>query len=280
MSNENIDDTIISPADMSDHPGITFEPPIIDSIEMDSHVTPADLPSTSNYDDRQGIPQVSQRHPLVKALPKDTGRPVANYYADIHWENGFENWPIVRFSTPMDGSCLFHAISNSFFPPYHTEMLHGRHVTRNKMVASLRKQLADKLAEPISSDPGAPRHYDTLNGGTTSQFAEVVPEFALSYMQAQLDSHTPIGYGYMEFIGNALNKDIYILEALRHDIYISDELPLTIKGNRCSIVLYYMNGHYELVGIQNIDGSFDTHFTPDHSFIQFLYNRVREITGQ
>ena len=205
---------------------------------------------------------------------------MANYYADIYWENGFENWALVRFSTPMDGSCLFHAISNSFFPAYHTETVHGRHVTRDKIVASLRRQLADKLAEPISNDPNAPRYYDTLNSGTTSAFAEAVPEFALSYMQAQLDSRTPIGYGYMEFIGNVLNKDIYILEALRHDIYITDELPLTIKGDRSSIVLYYMNGHYELVGIQNVDGSFVTHFSPDHTFIQFLYHRVREMTGR
>lgn len=288
MSNETTEDTIISPAENSSHPGITFEPPILDPptdsslqvdsssrnvSEMEQFVTPAVQP----IEDKMIQPQVQS---LIKPLPKGSGRPVANYYAEIHWENGFSNWPLVRFSTPMDGSCLFHAISNSFFAPYHTEMLHGRHVSREKMVAALRKQLAEKLADPISDQPDAPRHYDTLNGGNTSAFAEAVPEFALTYMQSQLDSNTPIGYGYMEFIGNALNKDIYILEALRHDIYITDELPLTIKGNRCSIVLYYMNGHYELVGCQNPDGTFDTHFSHDHSFIQFLYNRVLQITGQ
>jgi hypothetical protein len=179
----------------------------------------------------------------------------------------------------MDGSCLFHAISNSFFAPYHEEMLHGRHVSREKMVAALRRELADKLSSPISEDTNSPIHYDILNGGNTSAFAESVPEFDITYMQKQLDSQTPIGYGYMEFIGNALNKDIYILEAVRHDIYVTDELPLTIKGNRCSIVLYYMNGHYELVGIRKNNETFDTHFNPDHTLIRFLYSRVRQITG-
>lgn len=280
MSNDATEDTIISPAENLAHPGITFEPPILDpsptSVELDQYVTPADIAPPVE----EKIIQQPQQQSAIKPLPKGNGRPVANYYAEIRWDGGFENWPLVRFSTPMDGSCLFHAISNSFFAPYHTEILHGRHVSRDKMVAALRRQLAEKLADPISTEPGSPRHYDTLNGGNTSAFAEAVPEFALQYMQGQLDSHTPIGYGYMEFIGNALNKDIYILEALRHDIYITDELPLTIKGNRSSIVLYYMNGHYELVGIQNPDGPFDTHFSPDHSFIQFLYNRVRQIIGQ
>jgi hypothetical protein len=215
--------------------------------------------------------------PIFKPMPSNIKRPISHSYIDINWVNGFEQWPLVRFSTPMDNNCLFHAISNSFFEPYHLEVLNGKHIPRIRMVMSLRKELSQKLAAKISDEPNAPTHYETLNGGNTFAFSEAVPEFCLSYMQKQLESPVPIGYGYMEFIGNALNKDIYILEAVRHDIYITDELPLTIKGDRPSIVLYYINGHYELIGIQNVDGTFDTHFSPDHTFIRFLYNRVREI---
>jgi hypothetical protein len=95
-------------------------------------------------------------------------------------------------------------------------------------------------------------------------------------MQKQLDSSAFIGYGYMEFIGNCLNKDIYILEAVRQDIYITDELLFTIKGNRPSIVLYYIEGgHYESVGLKLSDGTYATHFYPDHSFIKFLNEKVQ-----
>jgi hypothetical protein len=222
-----------------------------------------------NLNPRQGT--------TFKTMPNKGAGPVANYYAEINWEGGYQQWPLVRFSTPMDGSCLFHSIANSFFAPYHNETLRGKAVSKDKMIEALRKELAQKLAARISDDPNSLTHYDSLNGGNTSAFAEAVPEFGLRYMQSQLDSRTSIGYGYMEFIGNALNKDIYILEAMRRDIYVTDELPLTIKGNRSSIVLYYMNGHYELVGIQNNDGTFVTHFTPDHSFIQFLRDRVSQI---
>lgn len=263
------EETIIAPAQDGSHPDITFESPIVER--------------SSNPDVSQFITPAVSTYNAFKPLKSTKNGPVGNYYAEIHWGNGFENWPLVRFSTPMDGSCLFHAISNSFFEPYHEEKLHNRHVSRNKMVAALRRELAEKLKAPISDDPNAPRHYDILNGGNTSAFAQAVPEFALSYMQAQLDSYTSIGYGYMEFIGNALNKDIYILEAMRHDIYVTDELPLTIKGDRNSIVLYYMNGHYELVGLHNPedeDHPFKTHFSPNHSLIRFLNVRVRQIVGR
>jgi len=235
--------------------------------DIDSPVTMANVPKITT------IKINNQLHPLTVKSP------VGNYYVEINWPNGFEQWPLCRFSTPMDGSCLFHAISNSFFTPYHTEMLHGKNTPRNKIVSSLRRELSKKLNTKISDDV-ATTYYDVLNGGNTAAFAEAVPEFKLEYMQKQLDSPAHIGYGYMEFIGNALNKDIYILEAARKDIYITDELSLTIKGDRPSIVLYYMNGHYELVGIENPDGTFDTHFSPNHSLIKFLCARVREVTNK
>ena len=215
-------------------------------------------------------------------MPPGIESPYANYYADIKWGNGFEKWPLVRFETRGDGSCLFHAIANSFFKPYHTEILYDKKVSRNKMISSFRKELSERLSDKISDDPTSPTHYEVVNRGYTAQWASEakVEEYTLSYMQNQLNSSSYIGYGYIEFIGNALNKDIYILEALRRDIYrqSDEDLELTIKGNRNSIILYYMdNGHYELVGVKNDDGTFGTHFSPDHTLIQFLYNRVQQI---
>lgn len=214
----------------------------------------------------------------LNRTPTGGNSPVGDFYADIKWQNGFENWNLVRFSTPMDGNCLFHAITNSYFLPYRTKILNNRSINRLDIIMSLRRELSEKLALKIDpNDDNSPRHYDILNGGNTKLFCEYVPEFTLNNMQKMLNSNNSIGYGYMEFIGNALNKDIYILEAIRQDIYHSDELSLSITGNRNSIVLYYMNGHYELVGIQQDDETFNTYFSPDHSFIQFLYSRVQSL---
>ncbi|MEM3062293.1 MAG: hypothetical protein QW303_01920 [Nitrososphaerota archaeon] len=200
-------------------------------------------------------------------------------FNEIKWNNGFERWDLVRFKTPADGNCLFHSICNSFYIPYRTGVLEGKNINRTELVRTLRSELARKLAMKLSDEKDAPTYYSILNKGNTSLFSKEVPEFTLEHMQRELDSSNAIGYGYIEFIGNVLNKDIYILDGVRKDIYISDELPLTIKGNRNSIVLYYTNGHYELVGIRNSEG-FDTYFDPNHSFIKFLYNRVSKIVNK
>jgi hypothetical protein len=266
MAEQPTDDPIIEPSDTVIPERITFEPPIIASppVTLITPVEPAKPP-----------PDIRAKYDSFKPIPQTGRGPVGNYYAEIHWPS-FERWRLVRFSTPMDGNCLFHAIANGFFAPYHTETLKGKRMNRHQIVTQFRRELSLKLAVKISEDEAAPTHYDILNRGNTKAFAEAVPEFALEYMQAQLDSPNHIGYGYMEFIGNALNKDIYILEATRKHIYATEELPLTIKGDRKSIILYYMEGHYELVGIQRPDGPFDTHFSPDHSFIRFLNQLVRQ----
>ena len=118
-------------------------------------------------------------------------------------------------------------------------------------------------------------HYETLGNGNTCKFSEEIPEFKLSYMKDQLNSDNPIGYGYMEFIGNIINKDIYTLDARHRDIYTMDELALSIKGNRKSIILFYLEGHFEMVGLYEETGII-THFNPEHELIRFLYRRVQE----
>lgn len=205
---------------------------------------------------------------------------IADYYHEINWTNGFEEWSLVRFSTPMDGSCLFHAIANSFFDPYRKEELRGKPVKRDKIISSLRSGLSEILSKKTSDDPNSPTHYETLYGGHITEFAKNVPEFSLTYMKEQLASKFSIGYGYIEFIGNVLNKDIYILEHARFDLYMTNESPYLVKGNRGSIVLYYLEGHYELVGLRRSDGHYDTYFSTEHKFIKFLYNRLQQYITQ
>lgn len=290
-------DRIIIPADNELGSNISFDPPFVrgpdDIIGSIPDYTRSESPPltpikiyqestfiSNNPQESSLAPPKKSESPAYLPNPQNGKGPIGNYYAEIKWNRGFEQWNLVRFSTPSDNNCLFHAISNSFFEPYHSEMLNGKHVSRHKMVTTLRKELAEKLATKVSDDADAPTHYSILNGGYLAIFAKEAPapEFELEYMQSQLEAQVSIGYGYMEFIGNALNKDIYILDASHHDIYLSDELALTIKGNRSSIVLYYMSGHYELVGIRNSDGSFDTHFQPQHSFIRFLYDGITQLT--
>ena len=201
--------------------------------------------------------------------------PIFNYLTPFKWQK----WNLVRFQTPADDNCLFHAICNSFFEPYKTGIFKSKKISQYDLVMSLRRDIANKL-EAINPETGY-TYYHSINNGNTSAFSGDVPEFSLSTMKTMLTSRTPIGYGYMEHIGNCLNKDIYIIDGNKMDIYVTDELPLTITGQRKSIILYYTSGHYELVGIdQHLlcpTNPFQTHFDPQHPLIQELYSRVQTI---
>ena len=220
-------------------------------------------------------------------LPYNQNGPVGNFYRKIKWDNGFEIWNLIRINTPGDGSCLFHAIENGFSIPYYQEMINGEKMDRNNIVRHMRKSLATKLASKVSSDPNSKTYYELINSGNTAEFqvSDNLPEYnySLENMQKQLASNNNIGYGYIEFISNVLNKNIYILSSTGKDIYPfgKSELANIYKKDRLSIVLYYIENeksnnldHYELIGVMN-DGVVDTHFEPDHYFIKFLYDKVQ-----
>jgi hypothetical protein len=184
--------------------------------------------------------------------------------------NGLEQWKLLKYNTYGDGNCLFHAILNSFFKAYHNEKIEDLKISRLAMVRKLRKELAQEL----------PKYYDKLAGGKLKEFAQEIPEYRLANMIKTLDSDDFIGYGYIEFIGDLLNKDIYILDGYRSTIYVSDELKFCIKGNRPSIILYYADMHYDLIGLSVDDIGSITHFDADSDIIKFLYEQVGKIVNK
>ena len=222
------------------------------------------------------------------SLPYYSNGPVGNYYQEISWEKGFKNWNLVRIDTPGDGNCLFHSIANSFFVPYYSGMVNGNKITRIEIIHQMRKEFAEKLSTPVSSKPNAKTHYETINSGKTAEFpiSPDLPEYdySLSNMQKQLNGNNNIGYGYIEYISNMIDKNIYILNHSSNDLYPFEKTELLniYKQNRPSIVVYYTTpdnndsyDHYELVGIMN-NGIIDTHFDSNHTFIKFLYNKILE----
>lgn len=178
----------------------------------------------------------------------------------------FPPWNVVKFIVPSDGHCLFHSIAFSYYIPYRTNLLNNEPITRMEIITKLRSQLADNLTENV---------YNMLNDGNTQLFAKEVPEFSMEFMKLELNSDHQIGYGYIEYISNQIDKDIYIIHGETNKIYISDELPFIIKG-RTVIVLYYHHNHYEPVGVLNDQKIYDTHFTHSHPFIEFLDLQLKE----
>lgn len=177
------------------------------------------------------------------------------------------DWDLVIIPTPGDGSCLFHALANAFFIPYRTERLNGNFISRSTIISLFRQELAQSLENA----------YPKLANGNLPEFSKIVPDFTLDNMKTQLENPSVhIGYGFFEFISNAINKDIYIINKNTNSLYNSDELQYSIKGNRYSIILAYQNNHYELVGLKT-GSTVLTLFKNDHPLITHLFGEVQKI---
>ena len=197
-------------------------------------------------------------------------------YEHMNW-NGKLSYPgLVRIRTPTDGSCFFHAIAKSFFEPYITGKLDGKTLNRQKVIQQLRKDLAVKLGTRINpSDPMSPIYYEVLSKGNLPEFGKSIPSYTLINMQRELDSNRSVNNVYNEFISNQLGKDIYILDMVKKDVYMTGSDDELLYKGRPSIVILYLPGHYELVGV-DVDGVVKTLFPPDHPLIKAIQRRMKE----
>lgn len=196
----------------------------------------------------------------------------------ITWTGPFRYPGMVRFKVPADGSCLIHAILLAYNQGYRLEKQNGKATSRKVIVKKLRQELSNLLASPVDPlDPDSPRHYDLMARGSLAEMSSNFPRYSLAAMQKTLDSDAWLDYIFFEFIGDVLDKDIYILDESKQDIYMTGEEDLYQKG-RPSIVLGYRSNHYELIGLTEENGVTRTLFFPDEDFITQLRTRQRQLT--
>ena len=198
-------------------------------------------------------------------------------YENLNWSGPFSYPNLVRIRTDPDGSCFFNAIAKSYFKPYITGRINGKSFDRKKFIKKLRKDLSIKLgtrSDPM--DPSSPIYYDTLSRGQLREFSESVPTYSLKNMQKELNSTRAVDNVYNEFISDQLHKDIYILDMAKRDVYITGYDDEILYKNRPSIVLLYLPGHYELVGLDT-GGIVKTLFPPDHDLIRSIRARMEEV---
>jgi len=181
---------------------------------------------------------------------------------------------LVVIPTIGDGNCYFHSVLRAFNKDYINAKTP---FDRINLARTFRNALADRLSEvdPITGNT----YYSGLNNGTFSNLSSGVKEYSLDALRNELLSSLPVDNSYQELISNSINKDIYIIDGETMDMYnIGASFNLYYKG-RNSIILFYLNGHYEVVGVKRSDGSIDTIFTPEHLLIQAcrekLMNEVR-----
>lgn len=195
-------------------------------------------------------------------------------YEPLIWNDAQFSYPgLVRIRTPGDGSCFFHAIAKAFFKPYQDGVLNGVPIDRKEFIKNFRHDLAYKLSEPISVNSNV-TYYDKLSRGTLREQSKSYVQFNIEQMQKELDSNKPVDNLYNEFISDVLDKDIYLLDGVKRNVYITGkDSDILIKG-RSSIVILVLPGHYELIGIKLDNDNIKTLFEPDDDLIRSIKNHI------
>ena len=104
-----------------------------------------------------------------------------------------------------------------------------------------------------------------------------MPEYSLENMEKELDSSSPVSNIYNEFVSNSLNIDIYILDGIKKDVYMTGTEDRLLYKDRKSVILLYLPGHYELIGLNRKDDYVQTIFSPENSIIQRIRERMSEL---
>ena len=193
-------------------------------------------------------------------------------YERLNWNLGNPDIDLVRIYTIADGSCFFHALLNAYYTPYIEGRVIGsdgmaQNFDRRDFVRELRIDLANRLDD----------YYDRLSRGQLREMAnQGMQAYLLENMKKELaDPNKYVWELYLEYVSDLFNKDIYILDSSTQDVYVLNDEEILYK-DRDSIVLLYLPGHFELIGIER-GGYTVTKFDPDDRFISTVRRRLHEL---
>ena len=210
-----------------------------------------------------------------------------DFYVKMELTQGVERLPLkgpfsypglVRMATLKGSSSLLHAIANSAYVNYRKGTLtDGKVVSQTDWVKELRSTLAKYLREPHSKSGGQVSYYNSLFGGDIVNIAKTNPEYRLENMEKKLRSDENIGVEFIHYIAEFLDLDIYVIDLAIMDIYNygANDFSLYLKG-RTSVVVGYINDHFETIAIKRSPQTYDMPFFPDNKLIVKIKARLEQ----
>jgi hypothetical protein len=172
---------------------------------------------------------------------------------------------------PGDGSCFFHCVLLARSKDYQMQMIGDKRVSKRDIVRQFRIDLSNLLNTKINNDINNPTWYHYLSRGQLEDISKSMDEFSLTSLQEKLLSMDSIGQEFIEFVSDVTNTDIYIFDADIKQLYNLGDKEILYK-NRPSILIFYHDNHYDLLGKQLSDGTLKVVFEPNDIMIQTLYN--------
>ena len=152
----------------------------------------------------------------------------------------------VKISAIGDGSCMFHAILQSFNRTYNLVST----PKKRAICREFRNDLAVVLGEEIQGKVC----YDQLSRGDLQSFAQVVPSASLSNMQKALKSNEWGDMRFIELISNLMELNIVILDYGTREIYHTGDFELLFRPRDTIIIAVTNNVHFDTVGVKTPSG--------------------------
>lgn len=171
----------------------------------------------------------------------------------------------VRISAIGDGSCMFHAILQSFNRSYNS----SSNLQKRAMCREFRNDLAAVLGEEIHGK----LCYDQLSRGDLKSFAEAVPDASLPNMQKALKSNEWGDMRFIELISNLMEINIIILDYGKKEIYHTGDFELLFKPRDTIIIMVTDNVHFDTVGVRTPTGV-RTLFSYDEPVVQRIISKM------
>jgi len=174
---------------------------------------------------------------------------------------------LLRYGNPQDGSCYIHAILRAFYKPYKKMTV----AERSRFLIQLRKEMSANYTQAI---------HDSIGNGFFS--TSEVPAYRYENMKASIaDPGFWIPQDLMQFVGDQLRVNVYIIRETDAEPYIFGDTASHIKPGRMNIVLYWINrNHYETVGQMENANQVRQVFADDHPLIKAMERRVTTGTGK
>ena len=232
-------------------------PPQMQATPAREGVMVTELPQGSEFFITEALTQGSERLP--------TGGP-------------FSYPKLVRLATLMDSSSLLHAIVNSTMVNYRQGILtDGKVVSQTEWIRVFRNTLATYLRKPHPKSGGKVTYYESLFTGKVDEVAAKIPEYKLEAMEKVLSPDAYIGVEFIHYISEFLDIDVYIIDLAIMDVfdYRVEDLSVYHKGRK-SVVIGYINKHFESIAIEEQPKIYSMPFIPDNKLIIKLRGRLEQ----
>lgn len=186
----------------------------------------------------------------------------------------FEFPSLYKFDVIGDGSCLLHAICGACEISYNQEVFNSVYTSKQQFIRSLREELSKVL----------PLYYNTLSRGELAVLAKSIPSYNMEYMQKELKSSASLGQLYFEFLAEAMNINIFLLNEQKKDVIVVNktDFDLYYKKRDCVILLFSGEngdyaGHYSYIGYEETPKVIRTKFSLEHPLIKTIKQRMFQI---